>query len=62
MEVVTLLIFVGAVWVFAAIGFFAWNLLATNHEHSDRLAMLPLEDNWTDTKLPASAKSESKPS
>jgi hypothetical protein len=62
MEVVALLIFVGAVWVLAAIGFFAWNLLVTNHEHSDRLAMLPLEDNWTDTKLPGGADKESKPS
>lgn len=62
MEVVALLIFIGAVLVFAAIGFFAWNLLVTNHEHSDRLAMLPLEDNWTDTRLPGGAREESKPS
>jgi len=62
MEVVALLIFIGAVLVFAAISFFAWNLLVTNHEHSDRLAMLPLEDNWTDTRLPGGAPKESKPS
>jgi hypothetical protein len=49
MEVVTLLLFIGAVWVIAAIGFFAWNLLATtDHEHADRLALLPLEGNWSD--------------
>jgi hypothetical protein len=48
MEVVTLLLFVGAVWVVAAIGFFAWNLVMTNHEHAERLALLPVEDNWVD--------------
>jgi hypothetical protein len=47
-EVVTLLLFVGAVWVVAAIGFFAWSLATTHHEHVDRLAVLPLEDNWSD--------------
>jgi hypothetical protein len=48
MDVVTLLLFVGAVWVVAAVGFFAWNLRSTHHEHADRLALLPLEDNWED--------------
>jgi hypothetical protein len=48
MEVMTLLLFVGALWVLAAIGFFAWNLLCNDHEHAERLALLPLEDNWTD--------------
>lgn len=48
MEVVTLLLFVGAVWVLFALGLFAWNLLNKNHEHADRLALLPLEDNWHD--------------
>lgn len=62
MEVIPLLIFVGAVWLFAAICFFAWNLIVINHEHTDRLAMLPLEDNWTDTGLPGGAKEESKSS
>lgn len=51
MEVMTLLLFIGALWVLAAIGFFAWNLLATDHhEHAERLALLPLEDNWNDPK------------
>ncbi len=48
MEVVTLLLFVGALWVLAGVGFFAWTLLSSDHEHSERLALLPLEDNWTD--------------
>jgi hypothetical protein len=47
-EVVTLLLFVGAIWVVSALGLFAWNLLSAGHEHADRLAILPLEDNWTD--------------
>jgi hypothetical protein len=51
MEVVTLLLYVGAVWVIAAIGFFMWNVLARAHEHADRLAVLPLEDNWSDPRI-----------
>ncbi len=53
MEVVTLLLFVGAVWVLFALGLFAWNLLQRNHEHADRLALLPLENNWDDRGIPA---------
>jgi hypothetical protein len=48
MEVVTLLLYVGAVWVTGAIGLFMWNVVSQGHEHTDRLALLPLEDNWTD--------------
>lgn len=50
MEVVTLLLFIGAVWVVGALGLFAWNLLSAGHEHTDRLALLPLEDNWHDPR------------
>ena len=50
MEVVSLLLYVGAVWVIAAIGFFMWNVAARGHEHADRLAVLPLEDNWSDPR------------
>lgn len=48
MDVLVLLMFIGALWVLSAIGFFAWNLMVSNHEHADRLALLPLEGNWTD--------------
>lgn len=48
MEVVNLLLFVACVWVVTAVGLFAWNLLTAGHEHADRLALLPLEDNWND--------------
>jgi hypothetical protein len=47
-EVVALLMFVGALWVFGAIALFAWNLLTRHPEHADRLALLPIEDNWND--------------
>lgn len=60
MEVVTLLLFIGALWVVAAVGFFAWNLLVTDHEHSDRLALLPLEDNWADPAIDNASKVEGK--
>ena len=50
MEVVTLLLYVGAVWVTGAIGLFMWNVVSHGHEHTDRLAILPLEDNWTDPR------------
>ena len=56
MEVVTLLLFVGALWVLAGVGFFAWNLLARGHEHTERLALLPLEDNWIDPNPPEESK------
>jgi hypothetical protein len=48
MEVVTLLLFIGALWGLAAIGLFAWNLLGSNPDHAERLALLPIEDNWRD--------------
>ena len=47
MEVVTLLLFIGAIWVIAAVGFFAWNLLSLHHEHAERVALLPLDDPWS---------------
>ena len=58
MEVVTLLLFVGAVWVLGAVGLFAWNLLTAGHEHADRLALLPLEDNWTDAQSPLAGRQQ----
>jgi nitrogen fixation-related uncharacterized protein len=50
MEVITLLLYVGAVWVTGAIVLFMWNVKSRGHEHADRLAILPLEDNWTDPR------------
>lgn len=50
MEVITLLLFVGAVWVSGALILFAWNLRKRASDHSDRLALLPLQDNWHDAR------------
>lgn len=50
MDALTLVLFVGAVWVLGAIGFFAWNLRQGAPDHADRLALLPIEDNWTDPR------------
>lgn len=57
MEVVALLLFVGCLWVLAAIGLFCWNLLTEHPQHADRLALLPIEDNWQDTQKDQSAPS-----
>ena len=54
MEVVTLLLYVGAVWVVGAIALFVWSVVNHGHEHADRLAVLPLEDNWSDPLRPDS--------
>jgi hypothetical protein len=54
-EVVTLLLFVGAAWVAGAVGLFAWTVLGGGHEHTDRLAILPLEDNWKDPRAATGA-------
>ena len=58
MEAVTLLMFVGVVWVLGAIGLFSWNIFNRGHEHVDRLAVLPLEDNWTDAARAATRSDE----
>jgi hypothetical protein len=50
MEVMNLVLFVGAVWVVGAIGLFVWNVLSASHQHSERLSILPLEDNWHDPR------------
>jgi len=44
-EVLILLIFVSLVLATSAVGFFAWNLKDKNHEHADRLTLLPLSDD-----------------
>ena len=53
MEAITLLLFVGALWVLGAVALFAWNVASQGHEHSERLAILPLEDNWQDPHMNA---------
>ncbi len=51
MEVLNLLLFVGGFWVLGAVSFFAWTLITGSDQHSDRLALLPLDDNWNDPQL-----------
>ena len=43
MEVLILTIFASAALVAAALLFFAWNVRSGSHEHADRLALLPLQ-------------------
>lgn len=47
MEVLILLIFVSLVLAGSAVAFFAWNVRTRNHEHADRLVLLPLDDDGT---------------
>lgn len=44
MEVLILLVFVSLVLVVGAVAFFAWNIAEGTHQHADRLALLPLDD------------------
>jgi cbb3-type cytochrome oxidase maturation protein len=45
MDVLILLLFVSLVLAGCGVGFFAWNLRERNHEHGDRLALLPLDED-----------------
>lgn len=47
MEVLILTVFVSVVLVLASILFFGWNVRMRSHEHSDRLSLLPLQDEAT---------------
>lgn len=43
MDVLILTVFVSVVLVIGELLFFAWNVHHDNHDHIDRLALLPLE-------------------
>jgi cbb3-type cytochrome oxidase maturation protein len=48
MEILILTVFVSLMLVAGELIFFAWNLHHGSHDHSDRLSLLPLEDeHWT---------------
>ncbi|MCC6877860.1 MAG: cbb3-type cytochrome oxidase assembly protein CcoS [Sandaracinaceae bacterium] len=47
MEVLILLIFVSLVLAAAAVAFFVITLRSGSHEHTDRLALLPIEPERT---------------
>ena len=45
MDILILTLFVSLVLAAAGIGFFIWSVKQGTHEHSERLALLPLEDD-----------------
>ncbi len=45
MEVLTLTVFASLVLGLAAVLFFAWNVRGRSHEHTEHLALLPLDDD-----------------
>jgi nitrogen fixation-related uncharacterized protein len=49
-EVLILLVFVSLGFVAGAVAFFAWNVREGTHQHADRLALLPLEDDEQTTE------------
>lgn len=52
MEILILLLFVSLMLVVMAVGFFLWNVLQANHQHADRLALMPLDDDASSTTEP----------
>ncbi len=45
MEILILTVFVSMALVLGELVFFAWNVRQGSHDHSDRLTLLPLEDD-----------------
>lgn len=45
MEILILTLFVSLVLAGAGVGFFVWSVRQGAHEHADRLALLPLQDD-----------------
>ncbi len=43
MEALVLLLFVSLTLAACAVGFFVWNVLQQNQDHTDRLSILPLD-------------------
>lgn len=48
MEVLILLVFVSVCLATGAVAFFVWNVRQHTHQHTERLALLPLEDDRHD--------------
>jgi cbb3-type cytochrome oxidase maturation protein len=44
-EILILTLFVSLVLALGGVGFFVWSVRQGAHEHSDRLALLPLRDD-----------------
>lgn len=49
MEVLILLLLIGVLLVAGALAFFAWTVRQHTYDHSDRLALLPLEEEEDDS-------------
>ena len=45
MEVLILLVFVSTLLAVGGVGLFVWSVRQGTHEHSDRLALFPLDDD-----------------
>ena len=45
MDVLILTVFVSALLVLSELVFFAWNIKSGNHDHEERLSLLPLADD-----------------
>jgi hypothetical protein len=45
MEALNITLFASVVLAFAAVLFFAWNVLQRSHEHTEHLELLPLLDD-----------------
>lgn len=50
MNVLILLLFIGAVLVTYAVGFFVWSVRRGTLQHVDRLSLLPLDDDSPRTR------------
>jgi cbb3-type cytochrome oxidase maturation protein len=50
MEVLILLVFISVVLATGGVGFFVWNVRQQAHQHTDRLALLPLQDDAPSTR------------
>ncbi len=55
MEVLSLQVFVSLLLVTGAVAFFVLTVRRRDHEHADRLALLPIEDEPTHGPSPAGA-------
>lgn len=57
MEVLILTLFVSLILAGAGVGLFVWSIREGTHEHADRLALLPIDDE-SDEAPPRAAREE----
>jgi nitrogen fixation-related uncharacterized protein len=61
MEVIGLQIFVSLMLVLGSVLLFAWSAKQRDHEHDDRLALLPLENDSSHPLIDSDARGVEKP-